>query len=139
MRHAVWPALLLAIASMACDAAPEQPQIVPGLDATFTMQDSVPSDIYAIAAEEAVARVLSKLGQDGPEAVPPGPPGIVVYGIAACLNSSDCFGPVRPPGPRPAWLVAWLDRGAGTRWASFLVDAQTGEVLAAAPVGGIGV
>ncbi len=118
---------------LGCDAAPPSPQIIPGLDATFTIQDSQALDGVWVSAEEAVARVSATFGEFPTEEMAPlGPPGIVEYGIAACLNSPDCFGPNLPP-ERPAWLVAWLDRGPGSRWASFLVDAQTSEILAQAP------
>ena len=129
----VWLVISVVLAFLGCDAAPPSPQIIPGLDATFTIQDSQALDGVWVSAEEAVARVSATFGEFPTEEMAPlGPPGIDEYGIAACLNSPDCFGPNLPP-ERPAWLVAWLDRGPGSRWASFLVDAQTGEILAQAP------
>jgi len=104
----------------ACSAA--EPTVIPGLDATFVVED-VPSG--TIALDDAVSRINSRYSPDAPR-----PPDFVDYGTVTCTRpGATCF-KSGSAHSRTAWLLIWYDRGAGTMSGTFLVDPVTHEVVA---------
>lgn len=107
-----------ALALTACSAIPiGSPRNIPQLDMTFT-QSAPASD--GVSREEAIDALRAK------GVVIPRPPEVVQYGTATCYAEAACF--ISGETSRDAWLLKW-EASAGREWGTYVVDAQTGEVL----------